>query len=192
MQKIPIWCKKFCLVHHFNTEAFSSPKTWYWLLYAVSYFTRFYGPKCPVTVSNKHFDWIILLFHYPIVSYSAGNGRLHSRQTRPNSSLKDHTENEFGRPNLGRGYRKFAYLQSISEINLSRHSLGKLSGWISSPRPMFGRIWRLWMWLSEWVGLLSEWMSACEWVDVGWWVTGWMWVREWVDMIDWVSEWMSE
>ena len=32
---------------------------------------------------------------------------------------KDHPENEFGRPKLGRGYRKFyAYLWSISEINL--------------------------------------------------------------------------
>ena len=32
---------------------------------------------------------------------------------------KDRPENEFGRPNLGRGYRMFsAYLQSISEINI--------------------------------------------------------------------------
>ena len=32
---------------------------------------------------------------------------------------KDRPENEFGRPNLGRGYRMFsAYLRSISEINI--------------------------------------------------------------------------
>ena len=32
---------------------------------------------------------------------------------------KDHPENEFGRPNLGRGYRMFsAYLRSISVINI--------------------------------------------------------------------------